>query len=200
MNPKIERLLRRRRALLEQAEGKIAALRETLIRGPVNRSLIYCSPKELELATERQIVLVNRLLSELGIVSHELTSQETSAGRGTEILRRFAEGQYQALTAMKVLDEGVDVPATESAFILASTTVEREWVQRRGRVLRTAPGKTSAAIHDFVVTPPAIDDAARAVLRGEIRRVRAFAELARNRWAVGGPVDEIESLEQLGTG
>lgn len=200
MNPKIERLLRRRRALLEQAEGKIAVLRDALMRGPVSRSLIYCSPKELEVATERQIVLVNRLLSELGIISHELTSQETGAGRGPEILRRFAEGQYQALTAMKVLDEGVDVPATESAFILASTTVEREWVQRRGRVLRTAPGKTSAAVHDFVVIPPAIDDAAKAVLRGEIRRVRAFAELARNRWTVNGPVDEIESLEQLGRG
>ena len=59
---------------------------------------------------------------------------------------------------MKVLDEGVDIPATEAAFILASTTVEWEWVQRRGRVLRTAPGKTSAAIHDFVVVPPEIDD------------------------------------------
>jgi superfamily II DNA or RNA helicase len=199
-NPKIERLLRRRRAVLEQAEGKIGVLRDALIHGPVTRTLIYCSPKELEVATEKQIVLVNRLLSELGIISHELTSRETAAGRGSEILRRFAEGQYQALTAMKVLDEGVDVPATESAFILASTTVEREWVQRRGRVLRTAPGKTSAAVHDFVVIPPAIDDAGKAVLRGEIRRLRAFAELARNRWAIDGPVDEIELLEQLARG
>ena len=196
-NPKVERLLRRRRAVLEQADGKIEALREVLISGPVNRTLIYCSPKELEVATERQIVLVNRLLSELGIVSHELTSRETSAGRGPEILRRFAEGEYQALTAMKVLDEGIDVPATQSAFILASTTVEREWVQRRGRVLRTAPGKTSAAIHDFVVVPPVVDDAARSVIRGEVRRLRAFADLADNRWAVDGPVDEIESLERL---
>lgn len=200
MNPKIERLLRRRRAVLEQAEGKIDVLRSALMRSPVSRTLIYCSPKELEVATEKQIVLVNRLLSELGIVSHELTSQETSAGRGPEILRRFAEGQYQALTAMKVLDEGVDVPTTETAFILASTTVEREWVQRRGRVLRTAPGKSSAAVHDFVVIPPVIDDAAKSMLRGEIRRVRAFAELARNRWAVDGPVDEIESLEELARG
>jgi superfamily II DNA or RNA helicase len=198
-NPKIERLLRRRRAVLEQAENKISVIREELLRNTVTRALIYCSPKELEVAVEKQIILVNRLLSDLGIISHELTSVETSSGKGPEILRRFAEGSYQALTAMKVLDEGVDVPATETAYILASTTVEREWVQRRGRVLRTAPGKTHAAVHDFVVIPPDGDSAGRSVLRSELRRIRAFAELARNRWAVDGPVDEIESIEQLAT-
>lgn len=199
-NSKVERLLRRRRAVLEQASGKLAVLREALEMAPVRRALIYCSPKELEVATERQIVLVNRLLSTLGIVSHELTSVETATGRASDILSRFADGEYQALTAMKVLDEGVDVPATESAFILASTTVEREWVQRRGRVLRSAPGKTRATVHDFVVIPPVIDDSGRSVLRGELRRLRAFAELADNRWAVGGPVDEIDSLEVLTRG
>ncbi|WP_322773851.1 DEAD/DEAH box helicase family protein [Synechococcus sp. CBW1107] len=196
-NKTVERLLRRRRAVLEQADAKITALREALCDGPVRRALIYCSPKELVVATERQIVLVNRLLSELGIVSHQLTSTETSTGRAREILGRFASGEYQALSAMKVLDEGVDVPATEVAYILASTTVEREWVQRRGRVLRVAPGKTSAAVHDFVVVPPHVDDAGRTVLRGEIRRVRAFAELARNRWDAGGPIDNVEFLEGL---
>jgi superfamily II DNA or RNA helicase len=198
-NPKIERLLRRRRAVLEQAENKISALREELLRTTVRHALIYCSPKELEVAVEKQILLVNRLLSDLGIVSHELTSVETSSGKGPEILHRFAEGRYQALTAMKVLDEGVDVPATEVAYILASTTVEREWVQRRGRVLRTAPGKDHAAVHDFVVIPPSGDSAGKSVLRSELRRIRAFAELARNRWAVDGPVDEIQSIEQLAT-
>ncbi len=196
-NKTVERLLQRRRAVLEQAEGKIEALRNTLSGQQVQRSLIYCSPKKLEVAQERQIILVNRLLSELGIISHELTSKETSSGRASQILSRFTSGEYQALTAMKVLDEGVDVPATQAAFILASTTVEREWVQRRGRVLRAAPGKTSASVHDFVVLPPQMDDAGRSVLRGEVRRARAFAELARNQWDDGGPIDEIESLEQL---
>ena len=68
-NSKVERLLRRRRAVLEQAEAKLGALRDALLAGPVKRTLIYCSPKELEVAAEKQIVLVNRLLSELGIVS-----------------------------------------------------------------------------------------------------------------------------------
>ena len=61
----------------------------------------------------------------------------------------------------------------------------------------STPGKTSASVHDFVVLPPQMDDAGRSVLRGEVRRARAFAELARNQWDDGGPIDEIESLEQL---
>lgn len=196
-NKRVERLLRQRRAVLEQAEGKIAALQKSLQSGPIHRALIYCSPKELVVASERQIVLVNRLLSEMGIVSHQLTSQETSNARGRDILDKFANGEYQALTAMKVLDEGVDVPATEVAYLLASTTVEREWVQRRGRVLRASPGKTSAAVHDFVVVPLQTDDLGRGLLRGEIRRVRAFSELARNRWSSGGPTDTLDELEEM---
>lgn len=196
-NATVERLLRQRRAVLEQAEAKLDALRDALSAGSVHRTLIYCSPKELVVATERQITLVNRMLSSLGIVSHSLTSEETASGRSTDILRRFADGQYQVLTAMKVLDEGVDVPATETAYLLASTTVEREWVQRRGRVLRTAPNKTSATIHDFVVVPAQLDDTGRSVLRGELRRLRAFADTARNRYQPGGALDVIESLQQL---
>lgn len=196
-NSKIERLLRRRRAVLEQAEGKLDALESALRQAPTSGTLIYCSPKELELATTKQIKLVNRLLSELSVVSHELTGRETGSGKAPDILKRFGDGDYQALTAMKVLDEGVDIPATRAAFILASTTVEREWVQRRGRVLRYAPGKSHADVHDFIVVPPDNDNAGKSVLRGEIRRAREFSELARNRWAGGGPVDEIESLEDL---
>ncbi|WP_411871686.1 DEAD/DEAH box helicase family protein [Vulcanococcus limneticus] len=196
-NKRVERLLRQRRAVLEQAAGKISALQKSLQTGSISRALIYCSPKELVVASERQIVLVNRVLSELGIISHQLTSKETSNGRSRDILCKFANGEYQALTAMKVLDEGVDVPATEVAYLLASTTVEREWVQRRGRVLRASPGKTSAAVHDFVVVPSRIDDSGRGLLRGEIRRVRAFSELARNRWSPGGPTDTLEELEEM---
>lgn len=196
-NSKIERLLRRRRAVLEQASGKLEALRTALEAAPVTGTLIYCSAKELELAEIKQIRLVNRLLSDLDIIAHELTSVETGSGRAPEILDRFAAGDYQALTAMKVLDEGVDIPATQVAYILASTTVEREWVQRRGRVLRYADGKTHAVVHDFIVVPPDNDPSAKSVLRGEIRRAREFAQVARNRWSDGGPVFEIESLEEL---
>ncbi|WP_419945072.1 DEAD/DEAH box helicase family protein [Candidatus Poriferisodalis sp.] len=200
-NSRVEHLLRQRRAVLEQASGKVPALSAVLRQiGPasVRRTLIYASSKPPELSDRRQIEEVNEVLQDLGIVAHELTAEENAAGRGDEILHRFAAGEYKALTAMRVLDEGVDVPATESAFILASTTVEREWVQRRGRVLRQAEGKEAAAIHDFVVVPPDLSEsAAGSILRSELRRVRAFASLARNEWDADGPRTIAEELDQM---
>ena len=50
---------------------------------------------------------------------------------------------------MKCLDEGVDVPGTQSAYILASSSNPREFIQRRGRILRNAPGKVEAKIYDL---------------------------------------------------
>ena len=89
---------------------------------------------------------------------------------------------------MKVLDEGVDIPQTDTAFILASSTVEREWVQRRGRLLRAAPGKRHATLHDFFVVPLDPDSReGRSVLRGELARAEAFASLALNEWDPEGP-------------
>ena len=200
-NSKVEHLLRRRRAVLEQASAKIpalAAILRSLGTRSVERTLIYASSKQLELADRRQIEEVNEVLQDLGIVAHGLTAEDNAAGRGPGILRRFAAGDYKVLTAMKVLDEGIDIPATEAAFILASTTVEREWVQRRGRVLRQAEGKDAAAIHDFVAVPTDLSESAAAsILRSELRRVRAFASLARNEWDAGGPQELVGALDAM---
>ncbi len=99
----------------------------------------------------------------------------------------FATGKKQVLVAIRCLDEGVDFPEARRAFILASSTNPRQFVQRRGRILRRAPGKTIAEIHDFVVEPPvsATDDARiletmRRLFRREMERVVEFAETASN--------------------
>ena len=98
-----------------------------------------------------------------------------------------------------MLDEGVNIPQIEKAFILASTTVERQWVQRRGRLLRTCreTGKTHSEIHDFIALPPDldnIDDAARAVIESELKRIQAFAYLAKNFGRPDGPLNHIDQL------
>ena len=100
------------------------------------------------------------------------------------------------LTAMRVLDEGVDIPQTDTAFLLASSTVEREWTQRRGRILRNAPGKQFANLHDFIVVPPALESPSGAsLLRSELRRASAFADLAENEFDPDGPSEVIRRLE-----
>jgi len=198
-NAKVERLLRERRAVLEQASGKIDALRHLLVdvtRSMVQRTLIYTSAKATILGEGRQIDQVNALLSDLGIISHQFTSAETSRADAHHLLDRFGRGDYQVLTAMKVLDEGIDIPQTDTAFLMASSTVRREWVQRRGRILRCSPGKVGATLHDFIVVPPDPSSRhGRAVLRGELTRAIEFASLAENEWENDGPRSVLSAYE-----
>ena len=199
LSHRIERLLRDRRALVEQAKGKLSGFEAELKHiGPsqVNRSLVYTSAKPLAEGSVNQITEVNRILERLNIISHQYTGAETGRSGSRGILDRFATGDYQVLTAMKVLDEGVDIPETDTAFLLASSTVEREWIQRRGRILRQAPGKRIADLHDFIVVPPDLDSAAsKSLLRSELRRAKSFTEVSDNEFDQDGPGSKIRSLE-----
>ena len=112
---------------------------------------------------------------------------EDSPARREELEARFEHGSLQALVAIRCLDEGVDIPQVRRAFILASTTNPKQFIQRRGRVLRRAPGKDFAEIFDFVVTPPDPDELPDSVaaleqrmFRKELTRIVEFTKLADN--------------------
>jgi superfamily II DNA or RNA helicase len=199
-NATVERLLRERRALIEQADGKIAALRRLLVKaGPhsIGRTLVYTSAKPaVPPHSDRQIDSVTSMLSDLGVISHQFTNAETSRHDAQDLLAKFGRGEYQVLTAMKVLDEGIDIPQTNVAYLLASSTVQREWVQRRGRILRRAEGKQAADLHDFVVVPPDVQDPyGIRLLRGELGRVTEFGRIALNEYDPGGAVDISRRIE-----
>ena len=194
----LTKLLRDRRAILETAESKIAALEAVLIHEgfrTLRHTLIYASDKAPE-----QLNAVNALLNAHGVIFHQLTHEETANREKTaRIIQSFQEGTLGILTAKRVLDEGVNIPEIEKAFILASTTVERQWIQRRGRLLRTCceTGKTHSEIHDFIALPPGqdnIDGETRSLIRSELSRVQEFASLARNAGRDDGPLDVIDSL------
>lgn len=195
----LAKLLRDRRALLETASGKIAALDALLKKedtGSLRHTLIYTSDKGPD-----QLENVNRLLQDRGILFHQLTAEETANREQTkQIIKSFQDAEIQVLTAKRVLDEGVNIPQICKAFILASTTVERQWVQRRGRLLRTcgAIGKTHSVIHDLVALPPAleegIDHDARALVRSELQRAQEFARLAQNAGRPDGPLATISQM------
>ena len=199
LTPRVERLLRERRALVEQADSKLLALEQALRQmnpNSIQKTLIYTSAKPTVLDKSRQITAVNRLLQDLHITSHQYTAEETGTSKSQEFLRRFGSGDYQVLTSMKVLDEGIDIPQTDTAFLMASSTVEREWVQRRGRILRKAPGKEFANLHDFIVIPPdTVSPSGTSLLKSELRRVSAFADLAENEYDPDGPRAVIRNLE-----
>ena len=102
-----------------------------------------------------------------------------------EILSEFAKGKLQVLTSMKCLDEGVDVPRSELAIFCASTGNPRQFIQRRGRVLRKHPDKYMAEIHDLVVAPEVSSTSAsykmeQSLLKGELLRVKNFSMLSEN--------------------
>ena len=193
------KLLRDRRALLENAENKIAALEEVLTQREdfkrIQYTLIYASDK-----VPQQLKDVNALLKAHGVLFRQLTYKETANRKETgQIIQDFQEGTLKILTAKRVLDEGVNIPEIEKAFILASTTVERQWVQRRGRLLRTCQktGKTHSEIHDFVALPPnldSIDKEASTLILSELKRIQAFASLALNAGRTDGPLSLIDHL------
>ena len=195
----LAKLLRDRRALLETASGKVSMLRKLLDdedTGGLRHTLVYTSDKGPE-----QLDNVNRLLRDKNILYHQLTAEETASRDQTkQIIRSFQDGEIQVLTAKRVLDEGVNIPQICKAFILASTTVERQWVQRRGRLLRTcsAIGKTHSVIHDLLALPPGmeeeLDPDARALVRSELRRAQEFARLARNAGRSDGPLATIDRM------
>lgn len=101
------------------------------------------------------------------------------------VLKDFASGKLQVLTSMKCLDEGVDVPRSELAIFCASTGNPRQFIQRRGRVLRQHPEKCMAEIHDLVVAPEVSTNSnsfrmEQILLKGELMRVKNFSLLSEN--------------------
>ena len=101
------------------------------------------------------------------------------------MLNDFTNGSIDVLTSMKCLDEGVDVPRAEFAIFCASTGNPRQFIQRRGRVLRTHKDKHTATIHDLIVVPDncfesECFDLERSLVKSELFRVRNFALLSEN--------------------
>jgi len=120
----------------------------------------------------------------------------------SEILDKYAKGEIEVLTSMKCLDEGVDVPRSEMAIFCASTGNPRQFIQRRGRILRKHPDKHMAIIHDLVVAPEISRgqenyNMERSLLKGELKRVRDFAVLSENADFAYAELEEILTYYNL---
>ncbi len=188
-------LLIQRRRIIETAEAKYSLLRSVLeCRGikELSHALIYASAKNPE-----QYDRISALLEDLGIRWAGIT-QATSSSAIRRAFEAFAGGGFQVLLAKKLLDEGVDIPSTREAFIVASSTVEREWIQRRGRVLRRHSDKPFAIIHDFLALPPASHleevSSVRSVITAEVGRAYAFAKHASNPTGSEGAFKNIAEI------
>ena len=129
----------------------------------------------------RHIQSVKRVLTAHGYKSSQFTASENMADR-MELLDAFNKGEISALAAIRCLDEGINIPSIKSALILSSNDDYREFVQRRGRILRKYGTKEVANIYDVIVLP---SGDLQAWAKIELRRFREYARLALN-W------DELE--------
>lgn len=169
-------MLIQRAAILKRAACKVDLARDILTEHYCegDRWLVYCDYGE-------QLESVLGTLRDAELPTYEYRSE--MEGAHAETLEYF-ERRGGVLVAIRCLDEGVDIPSVNRALILASSSNPREFIQRRGRVLRRAPGKYSATVHDALVVPAsdAADEVDRLpILRVEMARATEFARHAQNR-------------------
>lgn len=190
-NSPIGFLLRQRAGILGHAEGKLAQLRSDLdARAKSWFQLVYCA--EGSRPTEpgnppgpNQLQDVMGLVgNQLHLAAHSYIS-ETPRTERKVLLRRFGAGDdLRVLVAMRCLDEGVDIPDARTGYLLASSSNPRQFIQRRGRLLRLADGKDRAEILDYLAVPPSGTpinfDVERALLTRELERANEFGKLSEN--------------------
>lgn len=202
LNRRGEILAMERARIVAGASQKLDALREQIEPYTKdNNILVYCGATNVideksdysttDESDIRQIEAVTRILgNEFHMEVAKFTSEENMETRAT-IKEQFQKGdRLQAIVAIKCLDEGVNIPGIRTAFILASTTNPKEYIQRRGRVLRKAKNKPYAEIYDFVTLPRELDavsgltmeQAQRdlSLVKNELARVKEFGRLSMN--------------------
>ncbi len=198
-------LLIKRSRLIGSAANKLPALAAILenLDPPARQAIFYCGDGRVESSASgeeiRQIEAVTNLLyEEAGLRTRRFTYEESAEER-EEILRALKSGSLHGIVAIRCLDEGIDLPDVRMGFLLASTTNPRQFIQRRGRLLRKAPGKHHATIYDFIVRPAGLDgdheadvfNAERRLFRRELERIVEFCKTA-----INGP-SALGSLQDL---
>jgi superfamily II DNA or RNA helicase len=209
-----EMLLIQRARIVAAARNKLTALRSIIAAKYTHDSqmLIYCGATTVRGSGEtdsgifeedkKQIAHVVEMLGkDFDMKSSKFTAEENSKER-QDIKEFFQSGMLQALVAIRCLDEGMNIPGIRTAFILASSTNPKEYIQRRGRVLRKAPNKPYATIYDFITLPRDLDNPVSpnqylnseySLIRREYERMEDFARLSEN------PSDVIRLQDRITT-
>ena len=183
-NDTLTSLLTKRSRLIATAANKLTCLKELMLSQlNTSHTLFYCGDGYTDSDT-RQIDAVTHLLGkELGYRVNTYTT-DTSLEERERLRRQFESGELQGLIAIRCLDEGIDIPAIRTAVILASSSNPRQFIQRRGRILRPHHRKKQATLYDMIVVPPNLEretwEVERNLLRKELLRFLTFAELADN--------------------
>lgn len=208
--PEIERKLLERKRIVHKAANKLEVFKAILKSEFDNRknlkyTLIYVPEgiessfveKDFSVETEDENKLINEYTKAVSQTDDSIRVKQFTANSNNreEILKNFEQGEIHVLTSMKCLDEGVDVPRSELAIFCASTGNPRQFIQRRGRVLRLHKDKIHSTIHDLVVIPEVSNESTfemeKGLVKKELERVVDFANLAMNK------TDTYEKLKSI---
>ena len=218
LNKRGEILALKRTRVVAGAMQKLEALkREITPYKDDNNILVYCGATRVlddsdtssdDESDIRQIEAVTKILgNELNMSVARFTSEESMEERA--LIKEYFQdgGKLQAIVAIKCLDEGVNIPGIRTAFILASTTNPKEYIQRRGRVLRKADNKQFAEIYDFVTLPRPLDSVSgltieqanrdKTLVKNELARIKEFGRLALNSMLANNLIWDIEEAYHL---
>lgn len=198
--PEIEMKLLERKRIIHKAANKLGVFK-TILKNEFDKrknlkyTLVYVpegvesnfDKDDFSSETEEERRLINEYTRTVSETDDSIMVKQFTANSSNRevILKDFEKSHIHVLTSMKCLDEGVDVPRSELAIFCASTGNPRQFIQRRGRVLRLHKDKTYATIHDLVVIPEVTDENTfemeRNLLKKELERVVDFANLAMNK-------------------
>jgi superfamily II DNA or RNA helicase len=189
----VEKLLLLRKQIIHKAKNKLDLFQNIIKEIKSQRKLAYCFVYVPEgygqLQNGEKFSYIEELTKILYEISPETTSNTFLGGDSLrqEKLKGFAEGKIDVLLAMKCLDEGVDVPRAEIGIFASSTGNPRQFIQRRGRLLRKSQKKHFAYIYDMIVSPNSLlanetefYNLERSLVRNELIRVAYFASLSQN--------------------
>lgn len=186
LDSEIQRLAEKRAKIIKNCNSKIDKFKNIIGEIKDDKSIIFVSPEQ----REKIIELVRDKVR-----YHQYTYSENSEIR-SKALENFKNGAIKCLVAIKCLDEGLDVPSANVGVILASSGNPREFIQRRGRLLRKHPSKKYAKIYDFFVTPTkeAIDSSEtyKSQVSKELARITEFAKSARNELQLSKELKELK--------
>ncbi|PIB31821.1 hypothetical protein BFP78_08100 [Gaetbulibacter sp. 5U11] len=202
-DPIVEMLLLKRKSIIHKATNKLdlfSSIVEELIKNKKNKFVFAYIPEGNTINNEGDTVkILNQYLRRIhedypNLKMNSYTSEDQNLD---EILRGFEDGKIEVLFAMKMLDEGVDVPRAEVGIFASSTGNPRQFIQRRGRLLRKHKDKAFATIYDMVVIPKLesnlgeLFNIEKNLVKNELNRVAYFASLAMNFY------DSKEALEDV---
>ncbi len=182
LKKRIDRNVINRARIIKSAKNKIQKAVEIITqkRNPNQKWLVYCD-------NGNQIDVLKKALKEVNINAIEYISDMKS--NKIETMKYFSQ-QDAIMLSIKCLDEGVNIPTITHALIIASSQTAREYIQRRGRVLRLSENKSLSMIFDLLVLPIDNGTDVSNIALSEVKRSLDFSKDSEN-------PDEVKALERM---